>query len=304
MVVSCRNPLTIGLGDNVDLQSPELAVSSHANGAYVRGTIDLEGTYADDMQSATVRVSLDAGATFGRADVDPAAKRWSFTVDTTAVADGGRDVIVTATDGAGKTVERRILLYFDNTPPVVLVKVPLAYAYPPNEYNGTVSIRGDATDQFPIARVGVKVYNASGTLLASSTGDIGTNSWSYNFPSVGLVAGIENCDVVVTATDRAGNQNSTFYHTADVTDLQRRGRPLRRRGGGAGCRQCRVQGDRGHGRPWPCCRPGASSPSGSTRGSTCPSSTSTTPTRPEPPPKTCSPRLPRRSAWSPTTPKA
>ncbi len=214
---SCRNPLSIGLGDDIDLETPSLAVKSHANGAYVSGAIELEGTYADDFQDVTVRVSLDNGVTFGRADVDATARHWSYSVDTTTLADGGRDVIITVTDGAGKTIEKRTLLYFDNTPPVVLVKVPLGYKYPPNEYNGTVSLRGDAFDQFPIAHVGVEVYSASGTLLASSAGDIGTNSWQYNFPSVGLVGGIENCDVIVTATDRAGNQNATLYHIADVT---------------------------------------------------------------------------------------
>ena len=53
------------------------------------------------------------------------------------------------------------------------------------------------------------------------------------------------------------------------------------------------------------CRPAPPrSPCGSTRGSTCRSSTSTTPTRAEPSRRTCSLRRPRRSAWSPTTPRA
>jgi hypothetical protein len=214
---SCRNPFTIGLGDDVDIQSPDLVVTSHVNGEYVKGILVLEGTYADDLQDVAVRVSLNGGASYAPASVDPATSHWSYTLDTVGQLDGGRDLVVRATDGSGKNIDKRILLYFDNTPPIVLVKVPLGYAYPPNEYNGIVSIRGDATDQFPIQQVSVKVYNASGTLLASSTGDIGTNTWTYPFPSVGLVAGIENCDVIVTATDRAGNQNSTFYHIADVT---------------------------------------------------------------------------------------
>jgi hypothetical protein len=225
LAVSCRNPLmTIGLGDRIDLQNPNLSLTSYANGAYVSGDAYLEGTYADDLEGVTVRISLDNGTSFVQASADPATKRWSYTLRTTDAeypADGPCDLILTVTDGAGKSVEQRTLLYFDNAPPVVLVKVPLGYAYPPNEYNGTVAIRGDAFDQFPIAQVQVEVYNASGTLLASSSGNIGTNSWSYNFPSVGLVGGIENCDVVVTATDRAGNQNSYLYHIADVTGESR-----------------------------------------------------------------------------------
>ena len=92
---SCRNPLSIGLGDDIDLETPSLAVTSHANGAYVNGSIDLEGTYADDFADVTVRVSLDNGLTFGQADVDQAARHWSYTIDTTAHPDGGYDVIIT-----------------------------------------------------------------------------------------------------------------------------------------------------------------------------------------------------------------
>ena len=123
------------------------------------------------------------------------------------------------TDGTGKTIEKRILLYFDNPPPIVLVKVPLGYVYPPNEYNGTVAIRGDAVDQFPISRIAVEIQNASGTPLVSVPSVTGTNSWSYNFPSIGLVGGIENCRMIVTAYDMAGNASSAFYHIADVTAL-------------------------------------------------------------------------------------
>ena len=38
LAVSCRNPLmTIGLGDRIDLQNPNLSLTSYANGAYVSG---------------------------------------------------------------------------------------------------------------------------------------------------------------------------------------------------------------------------------------------------------------------------
>ncbi len=217
---SCRNPLTIGLGDAIDLDVPQLAVTSHTNGQYVSGLIEIEGTYTSPeyFQDVTVRVSLDGGVTFAPANVDTAAKLWSYAIDTTAHPDGAYDVIVLQTDSGGKTLEKRLLLYFDNTAPVVLVKVPLAYAYPPNEYNGTVSIRGDVFDQFPIQRVDIEIRNSSGTQLVPPTTVTGTNSWSYNFASVGLVGGIENVDVIVVAYDRAGNANSILYHIADVTD--------------------------------------------------------------------------------------
>jgi hypothetical protein len=168
--LSCRNPFTIGLGNQVDIQSPDLAVTSYSNGQYVKGDIDLAGTFADDFQNVTVRVSLDGGSNYSPADVNPDTHSWTYHLLTTAQADGARDIIVRVTDGSGKSIEKRILLYFDNTPPVVLVKVPLGYVYPPNEYNGTVSIRGDAVDQFPIQRVALEIQNASGGARLSPLG--------------------------------------------------------------------------------------------------------------------------------------
>ena len=61
VALSCRNPFMVGLGNDIDLQSPDLAVLSHDNGEYVKGLIDLAGTFADDFVNVTVRVSLDGG---------------------------------------------------------------------------------------------------------------------------------------------------------------------------------------------------------------------------------------------------
>jgi large repetitive protein len=218
LVLSCRNPLDVGLGDNVDLQSPDVKVVSHGNGAYVRATINLTGTYADDFKNVTVKVSLDGGGTFANATVNTTARTWAYTINTTSYADGGRDLLIRVIDGSGKSVEKRLLLYFDNTPPVVLVKVPLGYVYPPNEYNGNVAIRGDATDQFPIDHVAVVVHNSLGAALDSKNAD-GSNSWSYTFDSLAHVPNVESCTVTIEAYDRAGNKSSAVYHIADVTTV-------------------------------------------------------------------------------------
>ncbi len=59
---TCRNPLVqVGLGDKVDLQPPELAVTSHQNGDYLHATEILAGTFADDLGISAVQVSLDDG---------------------------------------------------------------------------------------------------------------------------------------------------------------------------------------------------------------------------------------------------
>ena len=55
-ILDCRNPLTqIGLGNKIDLEAPDLSVTSHSNGSYINGSVNLSGTFADDFQGAGAR---------------------------------------------------------------------------------------------------------------------------------------------------------------------------------------------------------------------------------------------------------
>jgi hypothetical protein len=215
-LLDCRNPFTqVGLGDKLDLESPDLSVTSHSNGSYVKGTVNLSGTFADDFDGATVTISFDDGQSFVTVtDVDEEAGTWSYPLDTTLFPDGEKDVIVDITDSAGRVITNRLLLYFDNTPPLVLVKVPLGYDPAEYEFNGDVAIKGDATDRFPVERVEVEVPDFGISETAA-----GTNSWSFTFESENYVHGIGEYDFLVTAYDRAGNSSSYLYHTRDVADL-------------------------------------------------------------------------------------
>jgi hypothetical protein len=219
LFLNCRNPLTqIGLGDKIDLEAPDLSVGSHDNGSYVRGSVILSGTFADDYTGVTVKISFDDGLTFSSVtDVNEDTGTWNYTLDTTLYPDGPKDVVIDITDSAGRVITNRLLLYFDNTPPLVLVNVPLGYDPASFEYNGNVAIKGDATDQFPIDRVEMEVRSGASVILSGTAN--GTNSWSFIFESETYVHGIGEYDFVLTAYDRAGNGSSYLYHAQDVMDI-------------------------------------------------------------------------------------
>ncbi len=129
-IIGCPNTM-IGLGDKVDLDPPSLSIGTYGNGDpinngdYVRGKVTLTGSVADDIGIKNVTISFDGGTTFLPAAVSGKGKTWSYPVDTRAYADGEKNIIVLVTDTSPKpkTSEKRLLLYFDNTPPVVEVTV-------------------------------------------------------------------------------------------------------------------------------------------------------------------------------------
>ena len=144
--------------------------------------------------------------------------------------DGDHELIVQAVDGSGKSLERRLLLHFDNLPPVVLVKVPTGYAS--GQYNGDFSIKGEAADEFSVARVELEVWNNAGTsrLLGPAVA-AGTSSWSYLLRQHGPAAlwQLPSHQESPLSTARA-TRIAYLYHDDDVVCGQRR----RHRDRGAG----------------------------------------------------------------------
>ena len=228
LLSTCDQLLQAGLGDKVDLDAPTLEILSHGNGDYVTGIAQLGGTFFDDAEIADLAISLDGGETFASIDVDLTIEEWSYDLDTSVLTDGEKDIRIKVTDGAGKVAEKRLLLYFDNNAPVVLIKNPSGYAT--QEFNDDITLRGEVSDTSGIALVEIELFDGNGdeVLLFDSDGNPadsnittvdGTNSWSFQFESryYTLVSG--TYAFVVTSTDRAGNENSYVYHDDDVRAL-------------------------------------------------------------------------------------
>ncbi len=212
----CPNTM-IGLGDKVDIDTPKVTIGTYgdgtpiSNGDYVKGVITLTGSASDDIGIRSVSVSLDGGTSFKAAEVSSDGRSWSFTVDTSAYEDGEKDIIVLVSDTSEtpKTNEERLLLYFDNTPPVVMVSVSPGYTSTASD--SEFSIKGEASDPFRVKKVSVEIVYGS-----ASVSDVeGTNSWSCVLS--GAVTGTYKLEV--SAEDFAGNVSTHFYHYTDVNAL-------------------------------------------------------------------------------------
>ena len=214
VVLNCKNPLSVGLGDKVDLDVPEISILAPLNGAYVKGTVTIEGTYADDIAVEAVKISFDNGTTYQNAALSAALKMWDYAFDTSVHADGERELIIQVVDGSGKTIEKRLLLFIDNKPPITMITQPWDT---PGTYNGDFSIKGEATDEFGIGRVEVKVYDdATGTqVMALPILAQGTVSWSYLLESGSLPAD-GDYRIEVIAFDNSENPTSHVYHYKDI----------------------------------------------------------------------------------------
>jgi len=229
VLAGCRNPFQVGLGDEVNLGVPDIVLNSHAAGQYLNGTVELSGEYTDGFAITgairNVTLSFDGGnttveATLSQSGDPDVPSSWTYTVDTTDYPDGETEVIITANyqNAGSDPVQKRVLYFFDNHPPLVVLTVPtniqsedpLTFA---GDYNGGVVVKGEAGDQFGIASVEFQVQSSGGTLLQDWTGADGTNSWSFSFDSLPYISSSGNLRVVVRATDRAGNTSEGVMHT-------------------------------------------------------------------------------------------
>ena len=202
----------IGLGDEVDIDKPEVEVTNHGNGDYVGGVFELSGSASDDIAIDYVSVSIGGNsyrATYGN-------KAWSVDIDSTGFNDGDQEFTVTAADKSGKSVSINLLLIVDNRPPTVQVTSPAAYGSD-QEFNKYVSIKGEAADTTRVKDVRISLYESStGTAVFENRLATGTSSWYFIFDAGALNGAYY---FIVTASDYSGNTNTYFYHFSDVLGI-------------------------------------------------------------------------------------
>jgi hypothetical protein len=222
---TCRNPLlSVGLGDRVDITPPGIRLIDSdgvQNGAYVHGTITIQGTSTDDIAVASVvwtftdaKTSTVSPPAF--ATLDAEKKNWSFSLNTAQAGalykDGEKNFLFTVEDSAGKTTETRMMLIFDNGSPVAMVNQPASEA---DLLNGSVRLSGEAYDPYGVQKVSVKLYNTAiaGSPLNGADGAVadGTNAWNYSFDSTTLTTTSGTFWFEVIVEDRAGNTSSHQY---------------------------------------------------------------------------------------------
>jgi hypothetical protein len=185
-----------------DTAPPSVAISSPAAGAAVRGTITVSGTAADNVQVASVAVSVDGGPYATAAGTTS----WSYSLDTRSLADGSHTVTARAKDAAGNASTASVGFTSSNadtTPPVVTISAPAGGA----TVGGSVTVSGTAADAGGLAGVTVSV---DGGLSQPATG---TASWTDGLDTTKLADGTHT--ITARAIDTSGNA-STASVSVDV----------------------------------------------------------------------------------------
>lgn len=221
LMSSCENGL-IGLGEKVDIDSPEITLGKYAdgtvinNGDYVHEIILLSGHIDDDIGVSSVKLTIvnssTGESTTGTAQINYSAMTWSYSIDTTTFSDGEKDITIKVTDTSSKSNSTERLLYFDNTAPLVLVKEPVDYASESGLTNSIVTLKGEAIDQFNIATVDITLISGDGSVDQISPENARSGSWTSYLRSTGTGDYV----ITVIATDKAGNSSTVFYHIDDI----------------------------------------------------------------------------------------
>ena len=133
--ISCE----VGLGEAVDVLTPELSITYPLTGSIVRGKFALSGTCEDDGKIDSISVYVhptdDGGNTTShefKATVNQENKTWVCVIDPFAekdlIIDGSYEATIEIKDTAKHVNSKSRQFTIDNTPPVLAVTRPSAVA--------------------------------------------------------------------------------------------------------------------------------------------------------------------------------
>ncbi|MBK4735215.1 S8 family serine peptidase [Noviherbaspirillum pedocola] len=185
-----------------DTTAPTASITSPGAGSSVSGVVPVSVSAADNVGVTSVQLSVN-----GTAVATSTSAPFSFSWDSTGVANGSATLVAYAYDAAGNKGASSIvtvnvanattMVAKDTTPPVVSIVNPV-----PGMVSGTVSVNTNASDNNGSAGISQWIY-VDGALKAQGTG--ATLSYSWNTRK--LASGTHTIQVV--AKDAAGNQSST-----------------------------------------------------------------------------------------------
>jgi subtilisin family serine protease len=178
---------------NLDNTPPSAALTSPAQGTFLRGSVVLEATASDNQTLS--RVEFHDGATLLGTDTSaPYTLSWN----TGPLADGARTLTVKAVDGVGNVrTSAGVGVTVDNTAPTTALSAPAQNA----QLRGTVQISATASDNLGVTKV---EFYVDGTLLGTGTSAPHGVSWN----SAAVADGVHT--LTAKAYDSAGNVATSF----------------------------------------------------------------------------------------------
>jgi hypothetical protein len=193
--------------NNPDTTPPQVSMTSPVGGSQVSNTISLAATASDNIGVAGVQFFVD-GAAIGAEDTSaPYGVNW----DTTAVADGPRNLTARARDAAGNTTTSAIVSVnvandVDTTPPQVSVTSPAGGS----QVSDTISLAATATDDTGVA--GVQFFVDGLAIGAEDT----TSPYGVSWNTSSVANGAHN--LTARARDAAGNTTTSAIVPVTVSN--------------------------------------------------------------------------------------
>ena len=162
---SASTSITVTVDNFIDITPPTTSITSPAAGAIVSGTVTISATTSDNVGVATVEFLAD-GVLLGTDTVAP----YSFSWDTTKVANGSHTLKSRATDTSGNIGESASVsvtvsnVVSDTTPPTVSITNPLNGSTVARR--SSVTITASASDNIGVTKV---EFYVNGTLTCADT---------------------------------------------------------------------------------------------------------------------------------------
>jgi ELWxxDGT repeat protein len=180
------------VGVTVDNTAPTAALNAPAQGAQLRGAVQLSATASDNQGVTRVEFYADA-MLLGTDTSAPYALSWN----TAGVADGAHTLLVRAYDAAGNvTPSAGVDVLVDNTAPTTTLSAPAQNAH----VRGLVQLSATATDNVGV--VGVEFYDGP-TLL----GAVYAPPYELSWDTAGVADGLHV--LTARAFDFAGNVSTS-----------------------------------------------------------------------------------------------
>ena len=180
-----------------DGSAPSVAISAPAAGSSVSGSVAVTGSSADNVAVASVAVAVDGGAWQNATGT----AGWSWSWNTTGVANGSHTVAARATDTTGNaTTVSRTVSVANPVPDTTVPSVSIAAPSAGSTVGGTVTVQGSAADNVSLARVDVSVDGAAWQPAS------GTSTWTWAWSTTSVADGTHT--ITARATDASGNTST------------------------------------------------------------------------------------------------
>jgi hypothetical protein len=177
---------------------PQVEVIEPSKDIWNKGTITVSGIAFDRNGISDVKVSMDNGLSYQRADVAESQNKpstWSISLNTEAYRDGEYSMLIRAADGYGVQAFTNAIINIDNTPPVIDLVHPANGA----TIGRTLDISGHIFDNLEIQTISVQLVDT-------------------NNPSVHLVYEPPITDVLMASLDVRSYNDGDYTLTVSTED--------------------------------------------------------------------------------------